>query len=66
MQYKLAFLEMQAGRRIARPHWTGYWYMEGGEIFIHCGDDREFNLRESDNMIMTMCNICAEDWVVFD
>lgn len=66
MKYNLAFLEMQAGRRIRRPHWVGYWYMGKGEVYMHCANDIVMNIRESDDMIMTMCNICAEDWEVFD
>lgn len=64
MNFASALFAMERGHKVKRPHWSGYWCIENGEVLIYCGDGRELNLRDSEDMVYTLRNISCDDWVI--
>lgn len=65
MLFKDAYLNMVEGRKIKRPSFEGYWYINGqtGKLTIHLKDGKEIT---SGNLSLTCLNCIGEDWVVCD
>ena len=59
MLFKEAYLKMLEGKKIKRPCFQGYWYIDGvsGNLTIHLANDTE---------ITTVKNCMAEDWEVVE
>lgn len=66
MNFAGAFISLQRGHRIRRKHWTGYWVVEEGEVFMHTFDGKSINIRESEDMMYTISNMACDDWVIAD
>lgn len=66
MNFASAFISLQRGHKIRRKHWTGYWVMEDGEVFMYTYDGRKLNVRESEDMMYTMSNMACDDWEIAD
>ena len=65
MQFKEAYLEMLKGKKIKRPSFKGYWYMDGqtGKLVIHLASGEEIT---KGDLSLTAKNCIAEDWSICD
>ena len=65
LTFRKAFDEMLKGKKIARPSFEGFWYIDSfdGKIKIH---DRFGNTLEKVDMTITLVNTLAEDWMVIE
>lgn len=65
MNFAQAYLEMLKGKKIKRPCFKGYWYINGqtGELTIHLSNGNE--VTEGD-LTLTTKNSLAEDWIVLE
>ena len=61
MNFSDAYIEMLKGRRMTRPCFDGYWYVNGktGKLVIHLENGDE--ITEGD-LTLTTQNTIAEDW----
>lgn len=61
MDFKKAYNLMLEGKRISRPCFKGYWYIDGvtGEFKIHLKDGDEIT---EGNLGHTVLNTLATDW----
>ena len=61
MKFSDAYIEMLKGRRMTRPCFNGYWYVNGktGKLVIHLENGDE--ITEGD-LTLTTQNTIAEDW----
>lgn len=61
MNFKQAYQEMLKGKKIKRPGWGGYWFIEDGKVKIKLktGEILENNFNEE-----TIPNTVADDWEV--
>ena len=67
MNFASAFISLQRGHKIRRHHWKGYWYLENNtEIVMHTWDDRDINLRCSNDILYTVSNMACDDWEIAD
>lgn len=62
MNFFHAFESMKTGKPVRRKGWKGYWFIKNDEIFIHKSDGCVMNLRDSDNIVITIENTIMEDW----
>lgn len=66
MTFKEAYIKMLEGKKIKRPHFKGYWYIDGvcGKLTIHLESGEEII---EGNLSLTVQNTLAEDWeVIFE
>ena len=65
MKFNEAYLEMLKGKKIKRPCFEGYWYINGqtNQVTIHLKDGNEIT---KGVISITVANCIAEDWVVLD
>lgn len=61
MNFKQAYEEMLKGKKIKRPDWKGYWFIEDDKIKIHLKDG---NIKFNNFTQETITNTLAEDWEV--
>lgn len=63
MKFKQAYREMSKGKKIKRPGWGGYWFIEDGKVKIKLKTSEilENNFNEE-----TITNIFANDWEVLE
>lgn len=63
MEFKKAYQKMLEGRRIARPCFKGYWYIDGvtNLLVIHLASGKDITKGLLDH---TVKNVLAEDWYV--
>lgn len=66
MNFASAFISLQRGHKIRRKHWTGYWVLEAGEVFMYTYDNKKLNIRESENIMYTIGNMACNDWEIAD
>ena len=64
MSFASAIFALQRGHKVKRHHWTGYWKLENGEVIIHTYDNKEFNIRETEDMMYTLSNMACDDWEI--
>lgn len=54
--------------KIKRKDWQGYWEMievnAKIKIMMHCADGNVLEVRETDDILFTLGNVCADDWEV--
>lgn len=61
MNFKEAYEEMLKGKKVRRPSWKGYWFIEDDKIKIRLKDGNiKFNAFTQE----TITNTLAEDWEV--
>lgn len=65
MKFEHAYIEMLKGRKIKRPQFKGYWFIDAisGKLIIHLANGEEIDQGELD---LTIRNVLAEDWEVFE
>lgn len=65
LTFKQAFQKMLEGKKIARPSFIGFWYIDSfdGKMKIH---DRFGNTLERVDMTITVINTLANDWEVIE
>lgn len=63
MTFKEAYQKMLEGKKIARPCFKGYWFIDGvtNLLVIHLADDKEIIEGLLDH---TVRNTLADDWQV--
>lgn len=63
MKFKQAYREMSKGKKIKRPGWEGYWFIEDGKVKIKLKTSEilENNFNEE-----TITNIFTDDWEVVE
>ena len=58
------------GNIVRRNAWHGYWeyVVEDGKdkIYMHCADGKVLEVRDTDDILFTLRNACADDWVVME
>lgn len=66
MSFAEAWKEMVAGKKVRRPNFKGYWYInpENGLMTINLGDDKKEITYG--NLNITAKNCAANDWVVVE
>ena len=64
MDFKKAYEQIKQGVRMKRASWTGYWEWndEKSSIIMHCADGKELDIRETDDLDLTISSILADDW----
>ena len=65
MLFKEAYAEMLKGKKIKRPCFQDYWYINGvsGKLVIHLASGEEIT---KGNLTLTVQNCMAEDWSICD
>ncbi|MGN0398797.1 MAG: DUF2829 domain-containing protein [Blautia sp.] len=75
MLFKEAFELMKKGMKVKLPSWGGYWRwdQEKETIMMHCrpqdsdkGQESVLDIRETQRVEYTVCNILSDEWVVAD
>ncbi len=62
MIFREAYYEMLKGKKIKRPCFDEYWYIDKyGNVVIHDKDDNE---NSNGDLAITLRNVMAEDWQV--
>ncbi|WP_418562741.1 Thoeris anti-defense Tad2 family protein [Phascolarctobacterium faecium] len=64
MKFGKALELMKQGEKVKRPHWSGFWQIEGSTVMMYCKDGRVLDIRNPDDVIYTLENIAAEDWEI--
>lgn len=63
MNFKQAYQEMLNGKKIRRPSWGGYWFIEDGKVKIKL---KTGEIIENDFNQETITNTLADDWEVVE
>lgn len=65
MKFEQAYIEMLKGRKVKRPAFKGYWFIDAvtGKLLIHLASGEEL---EEGNFDITVKNTLAEDWEVME
>jgi hypothetical protein len=65
MIFRDAYMKMLEGKKIKRPCFVGFWYLDGkeGDLKIHLENGEEIN---SGNLRHTVMNCLAHDWEVVE
>ena len=65
LTFKEAYMRMVEGKKISRPSFIGFWYIDSfdGKMKIH---DRFGNTLEKVDMTITVINTLANDWEVIE
>jgi hypothetical protein len=66
MKFAEALEALKCGAAVKRPHWAGYWMLEGGALIMYLKDGTNMDLRETQDTVYTMEQMAAEDWEVPD
>ena len=66
MNFASAFISMTRGHKVARSHWSGYWYIVDGIIMMHTKDGVDLKLTDSDDIVYTISNCACDDWHIVD
>lgn len=63
MKFEQAYIEMLKGKKVKRPDFKGYWFIDAvsGKLTIHLANGKEIDTGDLD---LTARNILAEDWEV--
>lgn len=64
MYFGDALKYMKIGRKVARPHWEGYWAWDSqkGTIMMHLKEGPVIDIFESQRKEYTLSNIAADDF----
>lgn len=65
MKFYEAYAEMVKGKKISRPAFKGYWFInpETGKFSIHLGNGKNITYGQLELMVK---NCLAEDWYVYE
>lgn len=65
MKFEQAYIEMLKGRKVKRPAFKGYWFIDAvtGKLLIHLASGEEIDTGDLD---ITARNVLAEDWEVME
>ena len=63
MNFKEAYKEMLKGKKVRRPGWGGYWFIEDGKVKIYLKDG---NIKFNNFTQETIANTLAEDWEIVE
>lgn len=65
MKFNEAYAEMMKGKKIARPAFKGYWFIdpENGKFSIHLANEKNITYGQLE---LTIKNCLAEDWYVIE
>lgn len=63
MEFKQAYQEMLKGKKIKRPGWGGYWFIEDEKVKIKL---KTGEIIENDFNQETITNTLAEDWEIVE
>ena len=66
LRWRDAWYQLLIGKKIKRPHWSGYWAWENGTIMMHCFDGQVIDIRQTDNVAYTFDNVASVDWMVVE
>lgn len=68
MKFNDAFKAMKDGKKIKLPSWGGYWYWdeEKQTIIMHTKEGKELDIRETERVEYTFCNVCSDEWIIAD
>lgn len=66
MEFKQALELMKQGKKVIRPHWSGYWQLENGNIIMHLKDGKTMDVRETKDSLYTFSSMAADDWEIAD
>lgn len=63
MKFNEAYAEMTKGKKIARPAFKGYWFInpQTGKFTIHLANGKDITYGQLE---LTVKNCLAEDWYV--
>jgi len=63
MKFENAYIEMLKGKKIKRPAFKGYWFIDAitGKLTTHLASGEEIDVGDFD---LTVRNVLAEDWEV--
>lgn len=63
MKFENAYIEMLKGRKVKRPSFKGFWFIDAvtGKLLIHLASGEEIDAGDLD---LTVRNVLAEDWEV--
>ncbi len=66
MKFKDAVKCLKNGCKVRRKGWGGYWEMNstGDSIVIHTKDGYIFDIRQTEDVWLTLENIIAKDWEI--
>lgn len=66
MLWNETFKLMKEGHKVKLPSWGGYWYWDKDKetIIIHCKDDNELDIRETQVVEYTFSNIASDEWIL--
>ena len=62
MNFADALLAMLQGERVRLPWWRGYWYVKDNTVRIHTRDERDFDIRESEDIMKTISYMTSDSW----
>ncbi len=64
LTFKKAYMKMVEGKKIARPSFNGWWFMDKySRIIIHDQYDNEI---QNGDITITVTNTLANDWEVIE
>jgi len=65
MLFNDAYKELMAGKKIARTHFKGYWFLnqETGKITVHLDNGKDITYG---NLSITIKSCAADDWTVIE
>lgn len=63
MKFKQAYREMSKGKKVKRPGWGGYWFIEDGKVKIK---SKTSEILENNFNEEAITNIFANDWKVIE
>lgn len=66
MSFASAVFALQRGHKVKRKHWIGYWHVVDGEVIMHTFDNKDINIKETNDIIYTLSNCACDDWEIAD
>ena len=65
MKFNEAYAEMAKGKKITRPAFKGFWFIDPvkGKLTIHLSSGKEITYGQLD---LTAKNCLAEDWEIYE
>lgn len=66
MNFTQAYAFMKQGKKVKLPSWCGYWELKNDTINMYTKDNRVVNIKDMENVLYTLDNICSDEWEVAD
>lgn len=64
VRFEQLFQKFTSGVPIKRAAWKGYWVYKYGKVEMHSKDGSVVDIKETNDILFTLSNVAAEDWVV--